>query len=219
MSTSETSAAPECVPGTSIYRGATVRCPATGEQGVVQGWSLGQRADGALAYIVGVCCSYAGGDSSVAYYASAWEVVEPASADVSPTCGSDGAPCVDCTPDEPPAELRPLIDAFAAAWDERAESLARVARAMAPEPSVEQLPAGARVRVTFGPDVGCVGTVISGPDPSGYYSVTIDGRPADNWGGLWFYLGHEVALTTTPPTESRPWANDAAYAAEGARIG
>lgn len=88
-----------------------------------------------------------------------------------------------------------------------------------PEPLVEQLPAGCRVRVTFGPDAGHVGTVVSGPSPDGYYSVTIDGREPDGWGSLWFFLGHEITLTTMPPAEDRPWANDAAYAAEGQRIG
>lgn len=121
--------------------------------------------------------------------------------------------------DEPPAELRPLVEAFARAWDERAESLARVARALAPEPLVDRLPAGCRVRVTFGPDAGRAGTVVSGPDAGGYYSVKVDGRPADDWGGLWYYLPSEITLTTTPPAEDRPWANDDAYAAEGRRIG
>lgn len=133
-----------------------------------------------------------------------WEVVEPWEA---------------VEPDEPPAELRPLVEAFARAWEARSESLARVARALAPEPLVHTLPAGCRVRVTFGPDAGQVGTVVSGPSPDGYYSVKVDGREPDGWGSLWFFLRHEITHTTVPPAEDRPWANDAAYAAEGQRIG
>lgn len=95
--------------------------------------------------------------------------------------------------------------------------LVEAARAEAPAP-VLPIAAGSRVEVAFGPDAGCVGTVVRGPDPSGYYSVSLDGRARDAWGPYWYYLAHEIRPSTAPPPVERPWANDAAYAAEGRRV-
>lgn len=78
--------------------------------------------------------------------------------------------------------------------------------------------AGQRVQITAGPNAGKLGALKRGePDGAGLYHIQLDDGAADEWGGFWYHVAGEFRIVSVD--SGRPWANDAAYAAEGAAIG